>query len=256
VAAYSFYKRLGITPLHALEDFRSELSLPDTLPLTYAGRLDPLAQGTLIILSGDTCKKKGLYLGLDKEYITQCVFGLSTDSGDMLGMPTVGNAAIPDERSVRKALSTLRGTITLPIPHYSTPTLSQDDTSSRTTRIFSTDFISYSTPTVGQVAEQALGAIGHVPREYKGVRYDFRFNEIERAWSALWGSRTPVAVVLYRTRVSSGTYIRSLNEELGRTLGTTASTLSLERTHVGRIVPGTSFFTPLYKHFYARLSDS
>jgi len=55
-------------------------------PLTYAGRLDPMAEGVLIILVGDECKKKQKYLGLDKEYEIEVLFGLETDTQDILGV--------------------------------------------------------------------------------------------------------------------------------------------------------------------------
>ena len=52
------------------------------------GRLDPLAEGVLLILIGDECKNKEKYLGLDKEYEVAIIFGISTDTGDALGLAT------------------------------------------------------------------------------------------------------------------------------------------------------------------------
>ena len=65
----SIYKNLGETPLQALERFRAKMvkngmadsaikSAWQKAPMTYAGRLDPLAEGELLILIGDECKNK------------------------------------------------------------------------------------------------------------------------------------------------------------------------------------------------------
>ncbi len=61
------HKAAGETPLATLERTRIERGIAPNFPMTYAGRLDPLAEGVLILLVGDECKKKDQYLGLDKE---------------------------------------------------------------------------------------------------------------------------------------------------------------------------------------------
>ncbi len=53
--------------------------------MTYAGRLDPMASGVLLVLAGDEAKKKEKYLKLDKEYKFQVLFGFATDTYDILG---------------------------------------------------------------------------------------------------------------------------------------------------------------------------
>ena len=87
----SIYKKIGETPLEALERFRATRSDLKDVPMTYAGRLDPLAEGELLILIGDECKKKQDYLGLDKEYEVEIIFGISTDTHDALGLVTEVN---------------------------------------------------------------------------------------------------------------------------------------------------------------------
>ena len=55
---YLTYKNIGETPLECLERIRLEYGKPKDIPMTYAGRLDPMAEGLLIILVGDDCKDK------------------------------------------------------------------------------------------------------------------------------------------------------------------------------------------------------
>jgi len=78
-------KKEGETPLFALEKFRRKNPKYLNTPMTYAGRLDPMASGVLVILAGEEIKNKDKYLGLDKEYEFSILFGFSTDTYDILG---------------------------------------------------------------------------------------------------------------------------------------------------------------------------
>ena len=79
------YKKIGETPLECLNRFKVENSEYESLPMTYAGRLDPMAEGLLLVLVGEECKKKEDYLYLSKEYEIEVLFGFETDTADVLG---------------------------------------------------------------------------------------------------------------------------------------------------------------------------
>ena len=79
-------KEIGETPLECLERIRKENNMDENMPMTYAGRLDPMAEGLFIILSGEECKNKEKYTNLDKEYQMEILFGIKTDSYDILGL--------------------------------------------------------------------------------------------------------------------------------------------------------------------------
>ena len=74
------YKNIGETPLECLERHRKERSIDKDIPMTYAGRLDPMAEGLMILLVGEECKNKDKYLGLDKTYEFKILVGFSTDT--------------------------------------------------------------------------------------------------------------------------------------------------------------------------------
>ena len=78
-------KKEGETPLEALEIFRIKNNKYKDIKMTYAGRLDPMASGLLLILAGEETKNKEKYLVLDKEYDFEVLFGFSTDTFDVLG---------------------------------------------------------------------------------------------------------------------------------------------------------------------------
>ena len=52
-------KKVGETLLQALNKLRKGFSFLENQKLTYAGRLDPMAEGKLLVLIGDECKNKG-----------------------------------------------------------------------------------------------------------------------------------------------------------------------------------------------------
>jgi len=52
----------------------------------YCGRLDPLARGKMLILEGNECKQMSNYLNNDKSYEFIIVFGISTDTDDIMGL--------------------------------------------------------------------------------------------------------------------------------------------------------------------------
>jgi tRNA pseudouridine(55) synthase len=54
--------------------------------VSYIGRLDPLASGIIIYLEGDELKNRDKYMNMDKTYKFNLVVGMTTDTGDCLGM--------------------------------------------------------------------------------------------------------------------------------------------------------------------------
>src|SRR3989344_64050 len=81
----NLYKRLGETPRERLERLRLEKPLYENEVLSYAGRLDPMAEGVLLTLVGPENKRRDEYLNLSKEYVVDILFGFSTDTYDVLG---------------------------------------------------------------------------------------------------------------------------------------------------------------------------
>ena len=78
-------KAVGQTPLQCMETWRATEGIDPSIPLTYAGRLDPMASGKLLVLVGEECKKKDQYLALDKTYEFAVLLGIGSDTHDVLG---------------------------------------------------------------------------------------------------------------------------------------------------------------------------
>src|SRR3989344_2297636 len=91
---FELYKKEGQTPLEAMEEFRKENLEYKDQKMTYAGRLDPMAEGVLLILTGDDCKEKQKYLGLNKEYEFEILWGFQTDTYDILGLDPMAEGVL------------------------------------------------------------------------------------------------------------------------------------------------------------------
>jgi tRNA pseudouridine55 synthase len=91
------YKKCGETPLECINILKNANYELKFLPMTYAGRLDPLAEGVLLILMGDECLKKDEYLNLSKEYEVDILFGFETDTYDVMGKVLKGEITPMDK---------------------------------------------------------------------------------------------------------------------------------------------------------------
>lgn len=246
------YKHIGETPLEALERFRREqvalashapsgedksdqklVTLWESVPMTYAGRLDPMAEGLLLILIGDECKHKEKYLGLDKEYEVEVLFGITSDTYDTLGIATVTS----DEQLNLSKLDMKKyvGTCTQPYPAYSSKTVNgkqlhelaraddlPDDMPTKEVQIHSIEVLGTSTIEAADLKAQVLANVTKVTG-------DFRQAEIKEAWSLIQGT---FPVTLIRVNCSSGTYMRSLAYRMGKDAGCKAIALSIKRTKI------------------------
>ncbi len=242
---YGLYKPAGWTPLQALFELKNVKPELRSTPLTYAGRLDPMAEGLLLVLAGDAVHEKDTYLGLDKEYRVTALLGVQTDSFDLLGIPSRIMPHLPPtlgEEEIQQTLQSYAGETSLPLPIYSSPPykgkplhawaqakgIQAEDTPERQTTIHAmTD------TAVGELS--AIDILKYITHTIPKVDGSFRQDEIINAWHELL-AREPhksIPTLSITVRCSSGTYIRSLVNEIGKNLGIGACVYTLTRTKVG-----------------------
>ena len=117
------YKEMGETPLNVIERFKEENPEYSEEKMTYAGRLDPMAEGLLLVLCGDEIYNKEKYLGLKKEYEFEVLFGVSTDTGDALGIVGVVESKIISEEVLKEVSKVFVGKRIQKYPDYSSKTI-------------------------------------------------------------------------------------------------------------------------------------
>lgn len=79
-------KPIGMTPLQAINQFKQHHPEYQTQTISYAGRLDPMAEGLLLLLVGDENKNRKQYENLPKTYEFTVLLGIATDTYDVLGV--------------------------------------------------------------------------------------------------------------------------------------------------------------------------
>ncbi len=252
----TIYKQIGETPLETLEKFRQKMIVEDpdnkevwkNTPMTYAGRLDPMAEGLLLILIGDECKNKEKYLGLDKEYEVEIVFGISTDTYDSLGLATATKKPTALKELILPDLTRYVGRFTQAYPPFSSKTiggkqlheLSQesnlpDRMPTKEVEIYSIEYIdskyfSQSQKVMGQIKYTEL--ISRIQNMINLVHGDFRQKDILKGWAQM-PNLDELPTIRIRVNCSSGTYMRSLAHKIGQDLGVGAFAVSIRRTRIG-----------------------
>jgi tRNA pseudouridine55 synthase len=187
----------GISSFDVIRWLRKELGIKK---MGHAGTLDPMATGLLIIGVGPGTKKLHELTGLPKVYEAEILLGMKTDTADVTG--TVVETKPVENISathVRKVLESLIGELLLQVPLYSA--------------------IKQKGKPLYQYAREGKSVT--VPKSLMVVT-EAKFLNFENG------------VIRVSFNVGSGTYIRSLAEEIGLRLGTVATLKSLRRTSIGQ----------------------
>jgi tRNA pseudouridine(55) synthase len=251
-------KEVGQTPLQCVELWRAEHQEFLGVPLSYAGRLDPMASGKLLVLIGDECKRQEQYHGLDKRYEFSVLLGVSSDTGDVLGRLQL-ETVLPQATRAQfgSAAEKLTGPITLPYPHFSSKTvqskplhvwtlegrLSEIEIPTQSSTVYSLKLSNYQTKTRGEIYTSVSAKIETIPEvteTSKALGNDFRRVDVRADWKKFVETGKPTdifTIATFACVASSGTYMRSLAEEIGKLVGTNALAYHIHRTHIGTYQP-------------------
>ena len=171
----------------------------------HTGTLDPLATGLLVLTVGSYCKRASEFSKLDKTYeVTMCL-GQTSTTGDEEGEKTAVSDKQPALNEVEAAINSFIGEIEQTPPAYSAIKVN------------------------GQRAYKLARAGQTVKLEPRKVKV-YEITEVKYHYPE----------IKFATKVSSGTYIRSLVEDIGNRLGTGAYMTNLRRTSVGDLSVGAS----------------
>lgn len=168
------------------------------LKVGHAGTLDPFATGLLVILLGEATKKAGEFLKLDKVYEATFRLGQTSTTGDPEGEITGVSDRVPTRDAVEQVLRQFVGDITQTPPAYSAIKIDGQR--------------AYKLAREGRAVEVPERTV----RIYSIELLDYSYPEVR-----------------IRTHVGSGTYIRTLAEDVGEKLGVGAYCAALRRVSVG-----------------------
>lgn len=196
-------KPTGVTSFDVIRLLRKRY---DVRKMGHAGTLDPLASGLLIIGVGKGTKELSRFLKLSKVYETTVLIGKRTTTGDLEGeiLEDVRGAVSVPREAVERTLASLMGTIELSVPVYSAVKLQGKTLYARARR----------------------GEIVSPPVKTMEITH-IELIDLVEADGYIYAT--------IRMGVASGTYVRSVAEEIGRRLGYPATVSALRRTSIGDI---------------------
>ena len=178
----------------------------NTKSIGHLGTLDPIATGVLVCLIGKYTKLTNILINHDKEYIASFKLGLLTDTLDITGNILKEEKVIISKEDIIKALNTFIGTYNQEVPIYS-----------------------------------AVKINGKKLYEYARNNQEVDLPKREVTIYTLELLNIDKDIITIKTKVSKGTYIRSLIRDIGIKLNTNATMVSLQRTKLGNFTIDNSY---------------
>ncbi len=220
-----------------IDRLRKEGVLTADEPATYAGRLDPMAEGLLIMLSGEDRFKKEAWNGLPKTYRAVCLFGVSTDSGDLLGIPKNIQNALPIREQLQEKIKSSVGTFVQSYHSFSSkpvdgkPLFAYALDGEEPSHIPEHEVTMFSCILGNTENKQLHEILPDILKRITTAPEGFRNELIKNAWQKIQDKEIILAELTLT--VSSGFYVRVFVEDLAKNVGSSACLFSLIRESVG-----------------------
>lgn len=230
------HKNVGETPLQALKRLQKDKSELSGEKLSYAGRLDPMAEGVMLVLVGDENKTYKKHLNYDKEYVATFLLGMNTDTGDALGMISRKTSQVLSDEEIKSSVDSFVEIESQVYPWFSSKTVGgvklfdhykngnlSIKRPEREVKIYDAECHKIYTQSVDEVNS-------YIKEKIALIEGDFRQEEILKNWQEYFdeNSGKEMKLVEVKLKVSTGTYIRTIAEEFG----VPAILLKLNRTKV------------------------
>lgn len=212
---------------------------------THTGTLDPLAEGVLVILTGEDRLAKEELSGWDKEYEFEILWGVTTDTGDLLGM--IQEVRLGVETSDVSDLETVVNSF-LPKYEQRLPDFSSRRWQGKSAFDFArankeipakTRVVKIREIKVLETERKNTGEVLALQQEkVPQVQGDFRQEEILKEWREKFAhleSEEKSEFVVSKIRVvsSSGFYVRQFIQDVAQELSLPALAYSIVRTRNG-----------------------
>ena len=175
-----------------------------TKKVGHTGTLDPMAEGVLVLCCGKALKIVDLITNYDKEYIAEVTLGIGTDTLDLTGniISEVKVKSISKENTL-EVLKSFLGTYEQEVPKYSA--------------------IKINGKKLYEYARNGIEII--LPKRNVNINTLELITDIKQ--------ENGHVIFSIKTKVSKGTYIRSLIRDIGNKLGYPACMSKLIRTKQG-----------------------
>ena len=238
----TIYKPLGKTPLEVIEYYKKKHNIHK---ISYAGRLDPMAQGVLLLLTDSDCFKQNTFHNLSKIYRFKLLIGISTDTYDCMGFINnrynKSNNNLDIQSIVKQIQNKFIGEQIQDYPPYSSVrvdgkplwvhaknnNLDNIKIPSKLINIFSLKFMGNQKIEKNKLIRENLDII-------KNINGDFRQDKIKDSWLKNSENINDYLEILeFEAFVSCGTFIRSLCYNIGKLLNLDTCAYRINRIKVG-----------------------
>lgn len=238
----NIYKPLGKTAVEMIELLRVKYPEYSNVKISYAGRLDPMASGVLILLIGeDENKARREREKSDKEYYFTMLFGIKSDTYDICGIPQK-KGKLPKISDLENILPKFTGNIFQKIPIYSAyrvrgkpmyvlaskNELKESDIPTIPREIYKIELKDHRFISGAELLAEVKKRLSLI------TRGDFRQDKIIDGYEKVVRNKDKFLLVNAYSHVSSGTYIRSLCNDIGEKLGTNCISFEIVRTRSGQ----------------------
>ncbi len=164
----------------------------------HTGTLDPMATGLLPICLGEATKFSHRLLDAHKSYIATIQLGITTSTGDQEGEVISEKKVVVNEAQLKDTLKKFMGDMTQIPPMYSA--------------------LKFEGKPLYEYAREGI----EIERKSRQIKiFDIKLINIEKS------------IITIEVLCSKGTYIRTLAEDIGQTMGCGAYLKALERTQTG-----------------------
>ncbi len=232
---YPFWKKYGETLRETRERFLIHHPELREKKIRYEGRLDPLAEGILLFLEGRPQAEVRYY---SKSYSVEILVGVSTDSGDLLGIPRPQTQTLTLFSHWREvladALEKKERKGVFPIPRFASPHLRKllrgetlSEYREKEMHFSKIRWSAFQTITENEL-QKKLDVLNRIP-------HSFRTRDILRAWEHFLQERKTISLASFHCScdASSGSYIRTLLSLIAQETGIPLSSIRITRTRFG-----------------------
>ena len=241
-------KPLGITSFDVIRDLKKKYPRQK---IGHAGTLDPLASGVLICLIGsEATRRQGEFMNIDKDYEFDVLFGIGTDTFDILGLINNQSEYNLDEvkQKVTQNLNYFKGKYLQKVPPFSAVKINgreiyrwyldgrinEIQIPSKEIEVTDINILTIDEITKENLAKKVLDLVDT-------VKSGFRQKMVVDGWQQFFDAtkQDRFLVVRIKATVSKGTYVRAIANDLCNKIGIPACTITIRRTRVGeyRISP-------------------
>jgi tRNA pseudouridine(55) synthase len=207
--------------------------------ICYIGRLDPLASGLVCFLVGEECISSRHHLHSDKTYCFNLILGISTDTGDALGLiqktsavdlssvsvsaiiKKYNNYTYEQEYPMYSSYEIRAGGLKKPLWYFAKNGIHIDKIPTHQITVHQLE--SNGEPTIITSASYFIEQVARINEEKSRLRKD----EVIAQYCAL-GPISLISIPLI-AKVSGGAYIRRFCEDIGAEYGIPAIADSIER---------------------------